>query len=191
MFLVLGGFAMRTYLSNGYRIKTEQIRAYTIVNMFGEGASCVAYFAIDEQTNAKCVLKEYYPAYISITRDKSGRLFCDEHETDKFQRGLERFNGAVNTQVKLRNTDGSMNQIFYIIDRFDANGTSYVVVPQYNGWTYSNNEDISLYDRIRTCRSVINYVIQCHSGGYLCLDIKPDNIFVIPETSELAIKKHS
>lgn len=178
---------MRTYLSNGYRIKTEQNRAYTIVSMFGEGASCVAYFAIDEQTNAKCVLKEYYPAYISITRDESGRLFCDEHESDKFQRGIERFNGAVNTQVELRNTDGSMNQIFYIIDRFDANGTSYVVVPQYNGCTYSNNEDISLYDRIRTCRSVINYVIQCHSGGYLCLDIKPDNIFVIPETSELAM----
>lgn len=178
---------MRTYLSNGFVIKTKQNRTYTIGEKFGEGASCVAYYALDEQTNSKCVLKEYYPAYMAIERDDTGKLHCAEHEIDKFEKDKRRFDESIDTQIKLRNIDSSMNQIFYVSDWFEVNGTSYVVVPQYSGNTYSDNTDISLYDRIKTCKSVINYVNQCHSEGYLCLDIKPDNIFVIPETSELAM----
>lgn len=178
---------MRTYLLKDFTIKTKQNRTYTIIDKFGEGASCIAYYAVDEQTNAKCILKEYYPAYLAIERDETGKLHCKENEMDKFLNGKKRFEKSVDTQVKLRNIEASTNQIFYVNDRFEENGTSYVVVPQYSGRTYSDNADISLYDRIRICKSVINYVRQCHLEGYLCLDIKPDNIFIIPETSELAM----
>ena len=44
---------MRTYLLKDFTIKTKQNRTYTIIDKFGEGASCIAYYAVDEQTNAK------------------------------------------------------------------------------------------------------------------------------------------
>lgn len=178
---------MRSYLPEGYVITTKQNKTYTIVKLFGEGASCVAYYALDEQTKAKCVLKELYPAYISIVRNDSGVLSCTENEKPKFEKAKKRFIESIDKQISLRNRDSSMNQIFYVGDRFEENGTLYVVVPQYSGGTYSDNSEINLYDRMKICKSVINYVSQCHSAGYLCLDIKPDNIFILPETSELAM----
>ena len=122
---------MRTYLLKDYAIKTKQNRTYTIVDKFGEGASCIAYYAVDGQTKAKCILKEYYPAYLAIERDETGKLHCKENEMEKFVNGKKRFEKSVDTQIKLRNIEASTNQIFYVNDRFEENGTSYVVVPQY------------------------------------------------------------
>lgn len=153
----------------------------------GEGATCIAYYGVDEQTKAKCVIKEYYPINVSIERNDDGWLACGAAEIDKFNRGKERFNSSIERQIKLRNIGEATNQIFYVLDCFEANGTSYVVVPQYSGSTYSENSDIDLYNRIKICKSVAEYIKNCHTEGYLCLDIKPDNIFVIPETSELAM----
>ena len=69
----------------------------------------------------------------------------------------------------------------------NENNTVYVVSPEFSGWDYSNNRIMPLYDRIRVCRSVTRYVANLHEEGYLCLDIKPDNILVLPETSEFAM----
>lgn len=178
---------MRTYLSDGYIIKNKENRTYSITKKMGEGATCIAYYGVDEQTKAKCVIKEYYPVNILIERNADGRLICCKAEIDKFNRGKERFISSVERQVKLRNIGEATNQIFYVLDCFEANGTSYVVVPQYSGSTYSDNGEIDLYNRIKICKSVAEYINNCHKEGYLCLDIKPDNIFVIPETSELAM----
>jgi len=178
---------MRTYLYDGCIIKNKENRTYSIIKKMGEGATCIAYYGVDEQTKAKCVIKEYYPINVSIERNDDGWLACGAAEIDKFNRGKERFNSSIERQIKLRNIGEATNQIFYVLDCFEANGTSYVVVPQYSGSTYSENSDIDLYNRIKICKSVAEYIKNCHTEGYLCLDIKPDNIFVIPETSELAM----
>lgn len=167
---------MRTYLSDGYIIKNKENRTYSITKKMGEGATCIAYYGVDEQTKAKCVIKEYYPVNILIERNADGRLICCKAEIDKFNRGKERFISSVERQVKLRNIGEATNQIFYVLDCFEANGTSYVVVPQYSGSTYSDNGEIDLYNRIKICKSVAEYINNCHKEGYLCLDIKPDNI---------------
>lgn len=178
---------MRTYLTDGYIIKNKENRTYSITNKMGEGATCIAYYGVDEQTKAKCVIKEYYPINVSIERNVDGRLTCSVAEIDKFNRGKERFNSSIKRQVNLRNSGETTNQIFYVLDCFEDNGTSYVVVPQYSGSTYSENSEIDLYNRVKICKAVAEYIKNCHTEGYLCLDIKPDNIFVIPETSELAM----
>lgn len=178
---------MRTYLTNGYTIKNKENRTYSVTEKMGEGASCIAYYVIDEQIKEKRVIKEYYPINIPIVRSDDGEIICSTAETDKFNRGKERFKTAIERQSKLRNNDSTMNQTVSVLEQFEANGTLYVIVPQYSGHTYADNSKIDLYDRIRICKSVAEYVRNCHAEGYLCLDIKPDNIFVIPETSELAM----
>jgi len=178
---------MRTYLGNGNKIMSAENKSYSVIKKMGEGASCIAYYGIDDQTGAKCIIKEYYPINVPILRDSTGYLACEKCETAKFNKGKARFDAAIERQVKLRNNCSTTNQIFYVLDRFEANGTSYVIVPQYSGHTYSDNSTIDLYDRIKICKSVAEYVSKCHDEGYLCLDIKPDNIFILPETSELAM----
>lgn len=178
---------MRTYLAEGYKIKNKENRTYSVVQTMGEGATCIAYYGIDEQTKSNCIIKEYYPISISLERTSEGQLKCSDEKLDKFNKGKKRFNVAVERQVELRNVENTTNQIFYVIDRFEANGTLYVIVPQHSGNTYSDNTEIGLYDRMKICKSVAEYVGNCHDEGYLCLDIKPDNIFVLPGTSELAM----
>lgn len=178
---------MRDYLTSGMKIKSKSNKEYLITQKMGAGATCIAYYGVDEQTKAKCVIKEFYPVNIPIVRSDDGDLSFTQSENDKFERGKERFSIAIDRQVKLRNNGSTTNQIFHILDRFESNNTLYMVVPQYSGNIYSDNGNIDLYDRIRICKSVAEYVNNCHTEGYLCLDIKPDNIFVLPETSELAM----
>ena len=177
---------MRSYLKCGYRLNNNGT-AYTILGKMGTGASCVAYHAIDERTGQKCVLKEYYPLAIDLRRTSNGELTCSNKDCDKLKKGVERFSEAIERQIKLRNNRELMNQTFYVLDKFRKNNSLYVVVPEFDGTTYLNNEVLSLYDRIRVCKSVAEYVKHCHNSGYLCLDIKPENIYVVPETPEFAM----
>ena len=47
--------------------------------------------------------------------------------------------------------------------------------------SFQNCKNLSLFDRVLICNSVIEYVGECHKSGFLCLDIKPENIFVIKQ----------
>ncbi len=176
---------MRYFLGEYYKLNNDKGATYTILNVIGEGGSCIAYRAKVDSTGTECVIKEYYPISYAIERVTGGQLICKEKE--RLELGIKEFAVTIDTQVELRKKQQITNQTFYVIDRFYQNNTYYIVVPLFQGKTYSNNEKLSLYDRMRVCRSVADYVNRCHKVGYLCLDIKPDNIFVVPETPEFAM----
>ena len=178
---------MRLYLQNGYKLNNGNQSSYTILDRIGEGASCIAYRAVMEATGNECIIKEYYPSHIAIERFDNGDLACASKSFEKFEAGSRRFRQAIENQIQLRLIDDVGNQTFYVIDSFSENNTYYVVVPRFCGSTYNNNSEMSLYDRMRVCRSVADYAKRCHKARYLCLDIKPDNIFVLPETPEFAM----
>ena len=129
---------MRIHLSAGYIIKNKENRTYSITKKMGEGATCIAYYGVDEQTKAKCVIKEYYPINVSIERTDDGWLVCAVAEIDKFNRGKERFNSSIERQINLRNIGNATNQIFYVLDCFDANGNYLGGIYSFklNGTTY-------------------------------------------------------
>lgn len=178
---------MRLYLQNGYKLNNGNQSSYTILDRIGEGASCIAYRAVMEATGNECIIKEYYPSHIAIERFDNGDLVCASKSFEIFEAGSRRFRQAIENQIQLRLIDDVGNQTFYVIDSFSENNTYYVVVPRFCGSTYNNNSEMSLYDRMRVCRSVADYAKRCHKARYLCLDIKPDNIFVLPETPEFAM----
>ena len=177
---------MRQYLSEGYKLNHNGTE-YTILTIMGEGSSCVAYSAIIETTQSKCVIKEYYPQALALNRAEDGNILCPSSAKEKYEAGKTLFYAAISSQTKLRNTDETGNQTFFVLDKFESNNTYYVVMPMFIGRTYRDNKGLSLYDRVRVCKSVADYAWRCHKAGYLCLDIKPDNIFVVPETPEFAM----
>ncbi|WP_242662283.1 protein kinase domain-containing protein [Butyrivibrio proteoclasticus] len=159
--------------------------SYRIVDHIGDGSSCLVYKCESLKDHSLYIVKEFYPSYLNLTRNlDTGWISCKEDDKEDYAAGLLRFNNSIRIQKALRTRD---NKVFVIHDDFEQNGTKYVAVAIYEGDIYLHNENMSLYERMQFCLSVAEHVKKCHAAGYLCLDIKPDNIFHIPDTAEFAM----
>lgn len=147
----------------GYVIKTDS-REYRIIDIIGRGASCIAYLA-ERSENAlvtKCILKEYAP-----------------QNTENYEQGKQRFIDSGKMQNRIRQYSCLNNQTPPVSSIFEADGTAYIDVSCYNGTTLDKLSEISLSDYMRICRTIANTVKYYHKMGFLCLDLKPENIFIM------------
>lgn len=161
---------------------------YIIIDIIGKGASTVAYYA-DYCYDGNCskhIIKEFNPSYISFQRTENGKMEFNTCDESRVANAKERFLSGCNNQIIIRNQIATMNQTPPVEGPFYANNTIYTDVIAYNGTTYDvAYKNLSLCDRMKVCLSVAKLVKCYHDAGYLCLDIKPENIFVIPDTKEL------
>ena len=154
---------MENLLNTGFVLKAEN-REYRIIDIIGRGANTAAYIAEcthDELTN-KCILKQYAP-----------------HNTDDFERGKERFLNAAKQQNKIRQLTALTNQTPLVCHIFEANGTAFSDVAIYNGTTLDKLKDLSLQQYMEICLTIAKTAGYYHRSGFLCLDLKPENIFVL------------
>ena len=181
---------MDRYLPVGYELHLNgRAGKYIINDIIGKGASTVAYCAdyyCDDGNCSKHIIKEFNPSYISFQRTENGEMQFNSSDQNRVANAKERFLLGCYNQIKIRNQIATMNQTPPIEGPFYANNTIYTDVIVYNGTTYDiAYKNLSLCDRMKVCLSVAKLVKCYHDAGYLCLDIKPENIFVIPETKEL------
>lgn len=174
---------MDRYLSSGYELKLNN-QIYTIISLIGRGATCAVYSAkSDEQ---KYIIKEYCPSYISFSRDENATVIVDESYQQKYYDGLNTFVAAYQKQKELRNIKGIVNSTPFTNIICEANNTMYFIVVPYEGATYKEKAgSLSIKNRIRVCLTMAKLACKYHKAGYLLLDIKPDNFFVIDETCDL------
>lgn len=184
---------MNRELEKGYKFSVSEVKgSFEIKEIIGRGASCVVYRAefTDEHGNiTEHLLKEYNPKSIELYRDNDGEL-CVENtdEQDVFDAGLERFKLGYEKQMHIRRTiDELKNSTSNIQGVYRANGTQYIDMTCFNGVTYSKVQEKSLYELLRRMKALTQVIGNYHTAGFLHLDIKPDNIFTIPETSELVM----
>ena len=149
-------------LENGYTLSADG-RQYTIIEQLGRGANTVAYLA--ECTNGelvtKCILKKYSP-----------------HNTDDFEVGKARFLAAGKMQNAIRQKSVLNNQTPPVSHVFEANGTAFIDVSCYNGTTL-DKLDLTLPQYMAICETIAKTAGYYHKSGYLCLDLKPENIFIL------------
>ena len=180
---------MERYLPSGHQLKlNNRSGVYTIVKTLGRGASTVAYDVRYEDGDGNIshsILKEYNPSYIDLNRDEKGHLLIADTDRSKFEKGLLKFETGYKRQLELRNIDSTSNQTPHLQGIYDANGTKYMDVARNVGNTYDNMENYTLCDKMKICLSVAKLIQYYHDAGYLCLDIKPDNILVLKETKEI------
>lgn len=163
---------------------------YQHLEAIGAGASCVAYraeFVDGSGFTTDHLLKEYYPVSLHIARRPDGSLEPDAGEREKYEAGLHRFREGYTFQRAIRRTEGLMNSTSNIQDVFDANGTTYIDMTVMNGQTYTEVEEPTLYQLLRHMKALAKVIGNYHKAGFLHLDIKPDNIFVYPETPEMLL----
>lgn len=175
-------------LSIGRKINNEaNSEQYTVTGILGKGASAIAYNAILDNGcyTSMHIIKEYCPSYIELQRDDDGRIRYEECERERFEKGLAQFVESGKKQNEIRERASLRNQTPPIIKNFRANNTVYLDVTPFEGKTFENIQDFSLLERLKICLSIAKLAGLYHKEGYLCLDIKPSNIFVLKETTEI------
>ncbi len=180
---------MNRYLENGYKFEVEEKKgSFEIKETIGRGASCVVYRAdfTDENGNiTEHILKEYNPKHIEFFREETGKLVLEsEDDSEEFVLGLEHFISGYQKQLNIRKITELKNATTNIQDIYCANSTQYIDMTCFNGLTYSKVNEKSLYDLLRRIKALTCVIANYHNAGFLHLDIKPENIYTIPETTE-------
>ena len=159
---------------------------FIIKEILGKGASSVTYLAECNQTEH--VLKECNPLGLHMHRDDTGTLIPDTKlNEDKFKECLERFENGVKKQLAFRMTETLKNPTSNVQKIYHANGTTYIDMTYFKGCTYDQVENESLFDLLRRMKALAKIISGYHNEGYLHLDIKPQNIYAIPETPEMVM----
>lgn len=183
-----------TYMSdrrNGLSRGTELVMTdglhITINEEIGRGASCIVYDAsyTDSMVSEHRVrLKECYPVYVEMERNENGILLPKENEMERFKEAKARFRSAYQKNVEVKNTLGLVNSTSNASGIYEKNDTLYSVLNFDEGIDYSKHEDLSLKEVCEYIKAIATVIQKYHDKGYLHLDIKPENVFVIPETRE-------
>ena len=159
---------------------------FIIKDILGKGASSVTYLAECNQTEH--VLKECNPLGLHMHRDDTGTLIPDTKlNEEKFKECLDRFENGVKKQLAFRMTETLKNSTSNVQKIYHANGTTYIDMTYFKGCTYDQVENESLFDLLRRMRALTKIISGYHHEGYLHLDIKPQNIYAIPETPEMVM----
>lgn len=154
---------------------------FVITGELGRGSSCIVYEACRENENGDRTLyriKELYPYKIKIQREESGRLVPSKAEAEKFRQACERFSSDFSRTNKLFYSGGNYALMTNQLEIFRQNGTLYVV------YAYSSRKTLAEYkpESIKECVSLVRQAAcilgGIHAGGYLYLDVKPDNILI-------------
>ena len=172
-----------------FSIKAKQGK-YTIKKHMGKGNSCVVYHAefMDERGNyTEHILKEYNPSDLNVMRTEQGNIFVEKEEEQEFLRGMDRFSDAYKKLQQIRNIVGLKNSTTNIQNIFEAQGTQYIDMTFFEGTVYSDVQEKNLYSLLQRARALTLILGNYHKAGYLHLDVKPDNIFAIPETCEFVM----
>lgn len=142
---------------------------YTVRELIGRGASSAAYLAVCKHGElvSKCILKEYAPQSGEPTED-----------------GMARFLASGRVQNEIRQLSFLGNRTPPVSRIFEANGTAYIDVACFGGTTLDKLRGLTLPRYIELCRSIAVTTGYYHKAGYLCLDLKPSNIFIMQDTPE-------
>ena len=150
-------------LNNGYTFNADG-RQYTVIEQLGSGANTIAYLAecTQGELTTKCILKEYAP-----------------HNNDDIEVGKARFIASGKMQNTIRQKSVLTNQTPPVSHVFEANGTTYIDVACYNGTTLDKLDSLTLPQYMALCETIAKTVGYYHKSGFLCLDLKPENIFIL------------
>lgn len=168
-------------------INTEKFFNFIIEDIIGTGSSCIVYTAsyTDKENNKFLVrLKEFYPSNIEIVRNGNNLEVSDE-DKKRFEILLENFSEGYKKQLLFHNIQENMNTISNIQGIYEGNNTKYTAMSCQNGKCLSEISGLAFYDIARLIKTIAISLNNLHNQGYVYLDLKPENIFIYPETPEM------
>lgn len=155
---------------------------YTIQNEAARGGSCIVYDALyqaDSGVRRPIRIKECYPVRLPISRAESGELVAVETYRAAFSAARESMRQAFRIESGLSAAGGLANNISSSWNLYEANNTVYILSAYAEGKVLSQYVPGSIKECVSIAKSAAVVIEKIHRSGYLYLDCKPDNIFVL------------
>lgn len=177
----------RIALVSGTKLFFGKEQSIMIQEVIGCGASCFVYNATYQDSRGllhNVRIKECYPYGILLERKEDNSLSALSDEMKKFERAKEQFFQAYERNAKIKRISELLNSTGTVSEIVQANGTVYSILSYEEGKDYQQYQDASLQEVLEHIKAVAQVIQKYHENGYLHLDIKPENIFVFPETAQ-------
>lgn len=153
---------------------------YVIEKKIGAGGFGITYLARHTILDRKYAIKEFFMSGYNVRNNATNHVSLQGLEVKDFDRVRQTFINEARTLAHLNN-----EAIVKVIDIFDENGTSYMVMPFVEGTTLKSMVE---KDGPMEYEMAVNYMVQIcealtyiHSKDILHRDVTPDNVIVTPE----------
>lgn len=180
-------FDKRKPLPQGWELVFGEEHRYVIAEEIGRGGSYIVYngFYRDRIGERHLVkIKECYPYRLEIERDAGENLTPDLSCKQTFLAEKQKFLEAYRKNTALKTTLGLVNSTANATNIYEYHNTCYVVMTEIEGRDYRSEADENLQSLFLHLRTLVRIVKKYHDCGMLHLDIKPENVLLIPETKE-------
>lgn len=159
---------------------------YIIERKIGEGGFGITYKAFQSGLNRTVCIKEYFPSGKCSRVTHAKTIYINASNENIF----EKYRQAFVKEAKMLATLHHPN-IVEVIDVFDENNTSYMVMNFVNGKTLQEvvekNGPMPYPDAINYIAQITNAVAYIHERHILHRDIKPDNIMITTDNKAILI----
>ena len=159
---------------------------YIIEKKIGAGGFGITYLARHATLERKYAIKEFFLSGYNVRNNETNHISLQGIEEKDFDKFRQRFIDEARTLAALNN-----DAVVKVIDIFDENGTSYMVMPFVEGITLQRmveengpmEYEMAVNYIVRIC-DALSYI---HSKNILHRDVTPDNIIVTPEQKTVLI----
>lgn len=159
---------------------------YTVEKKIGEGGFGITYRALQSGLNRAVCIKEYFPAGKCARATHARTVYVQGASEDIF----EKYRQAFVKEAKMLATLHHPN-IVEVIDVFDENNTSYMVMTFIEGKSLQNIVDsrgrLPYPEVVNYIAQITNAVGYIHDRHILHRDIKPDNIMITADYKAILI----
>lgn len=159
---------------------------YVIDRVIGVGGFGITYAAHHGVLGTKYAIKELFVSGRSIREDNHYTVFLQNLEEERYQKIRKRFFDEAKTLTKLNNP-----HVVKVIDVFEENNTSYIVMDYVEGETLlskiQRNGPIAFQEAVNYIAQLSEAVEYIHKKHILHRDIKPDNVMITPEEQVVLI----
>lgn len=159
---------------------------YTILEKIGEGGFGITYKAIQNGLNRTVCIKEYFPAGKCIRATYARTVSVQGMSESLFEKYRQSFVKEAKMLATLHHPN-----IVEVIDVFDENNTSYMVMLFIEGRSLQNIVDsqgpLPYPEVVNYMAQVTNAIGYIHDRHILHRDIKPDNIMITDDYKAILI----
>lgn len=173
-----GRFGKAQFLAQQLPPGTILNNRYRVGKTLGQGAFGITYLCLDQGTDNRVAIKEYFPAD-SVLRAGRDMELAAEQKHNAVIGGLEAFFDEVKVLMEFNNHPN----IVKIIDYFFENKTAYFVMKYISGRSlkeilHHNGGRIDYQKLADLLMPLLPALGLVHQAGLLHRDISPDNIFI-------------